>query len=384
MSATDAQPASPDQVTTSPGAGAAPQEVGPSPAEALSARLVEAAAGTMDLFSIYVGEQLGLYRSLVEDGPATAPELAGRTGMQERYAREWLEQQATTGLLTVDDPSREASARRFDLPQDLWPVLVDQLSPMYLRPLGRVAVSALRQAPALLDAYRRGGGVPWSAYGEDMRTGQAEFNRPFFLGDFVPGYLAQVPGVDEALRRPGARVAEIGPGGGWAAVGITQAYPEVSYDGFEIDLPSVELARAAIADAGLASRARIHHQDAADTALDARFDLVCALECIHDMPDPVGVLTTMRRLAGPSGTVLVMDERVAREFGAVGDQMERLFYGFSLTVCLPDGLSTSPSVGTGTVMRPSVLEGYARAAGFSALEVLPLEHPAFRFYRLLP
>ena len=86
------------------------------------------------------------------------------------------EQQATTGLLTVDDPSQEASARRFDLPQDLWPVLVDQLSPMYLRPLGRVAVSALRQAPALLDAYRRGGGVPWSAYGEDMRTGQAEFN----------------------------------------------------------------------------------------------------------------------------------------------------------------------------------------------------------------
>lgn len=384
MSATGAEPVTPEPGSTPTGAGTAPEATAPSEAEALAGRLVGAANGAFDLFSIYAGERLGLYRSLAEDGPATPGELAVRTGMDERYAREWLEQQVCTGLLAVDDPALEASTRRYALPPASEAVLVDDLSPLYLRPLARVVVAALRQAPALLTAYRTGGGVPWSAYGDDMRTGQADFNRPFFLGDFVPGFLAQVPGLDAALRRPGARVAEIGPGGGWAAVGITRAYPEVSYDGFEIDLPSVELARANIADAGLSARARIHHADAAATDLDARFDLVCALECIHDMPDPVGALATMRRLAGPDGTVLVMDERVAPEFGTVGDDMERLFYGFSLTVCLPDGLSTSPSAGTGTVMRPATLEGYARSAGFGAVEVLPLEHDAFRFYRLVP
>jgi ubiquinone/menaquinone biosynthesis C-methylase UbiE len=101
------------------------------------------------------------------------------------------------------------------------------------------------------------------------------------------------------------------------------------------------------------------------------------------MPDPVSVLRTMRRLAKPGGTVLVVDERVADQFGNVGDFLERLFYGFSIAVCLPDGMSHQPSAGTGTVMRPSTLKGYAREAGFRDVEVLPLEHDLFNFYRLI-
>jgi 2-polyprenyl-3-methyl-5-hydroxy-6-metoxy-1,4-benzoquinol methylase len=114
-----------------------------------------------------------------------------------------------------------------------------------------------------------------------------------------------------------------------------------------------------------------------------QYDLVCAFECIHDMSDPVGVLRAMRKLAGPGGRVIVMDERCAEEFGAVGDLMKRVFYSFSLTVCLPDGMSQKPSAGTGTVMRPSTLDAYARKAGFARAEVLPLEHVTFRFYDLV-
>jgi hypothetical protein len=78
-----------------------------------------------------------------------------------------------------------------------------------------------------------------------------------------------------------------------------------------------------------------------------------------------------------------MDENCAEEFGAVGDLMERLFYGFSITLCLPDGMSHQPSAGTGTVMRPSTLDTYARKAGFARADVLPLEHDSFRFYDLV-
>ena len=110
-----------------------------------------------------------------------------------------------------------------------------------------------------------------------------------------------------------------------------------------------------------------------------RYDLVCAFECIHDLSDPVGVPTSMRMLTKPDGRVIVMDERCAEDFGAVGDLLERYFYGFSLMVCLPDGMSHQPSDGTGTVMRPSTLGAYAREAGFARAEVLPLKNDFFRF-----
>jgi hypothetical protein len=102
------------------------------------------------------------------------------------------------------------------------------------------------------------------------------------------------------------------------------------------------------------------------------------------MADPVPVLAEMRRAVRPGGTVLVVDERVGEEFTAPGDDLERLMYGFSLTCCLPDGLSTRPSVGTGTVMRPPTLRRYAGLAGFAGVDVLPVDHPFFRFYRLRP
>ena len=142
------------------------------------------------------------------------------------------------------------------------------------------------------------------------------------------------------------------------------------------------MARENVQAEGLAGRVSIHHRDAGDPALAGAYDLVCAFECIHDMTAPVEVLTAMRRLAKPEGTVLVMDERVPEEFGATGGLTDRLFYGFSLTVCLPDGMSRQPSVATGTVMRPASLRGYAREAGFRDIEILPLEHEIFRFYRM--
>lgn len=352
------------------------------PVEELIGRLLEATVGAMDLFALYLGEQLGYYRALHEGGAATSGELAARTGTAERYAREWLEQQATTGLLQVQDASAGPLERRYVLPSGYEEVLVNPLSEMFVAPVGRFLAGAAGQAPALLEAYRNGGGVSWAEFGDVARTAQADFNRPFFTHSLVPGYLSQIPEVDAALKRPGARVAEIGCGGGWAAIAIAEAYPLCSVDGFDIDGPSIELARANLAGSGTAGRVQFHHRDAASVEVDTAYDFVCAFECIHDMPDPVAVLRAMRRLAKAGAPVVVMDEKVGETFGNIGDFNERLFYGFSLTVCLPDGLSHTPSVGTGTVMRPATFRDYGLAAGFAAVDVLPLEHDLFRFYRL--
>jgi len=160
------------------------------------------------------------------------------------------------------------------------------------------------------------------------------------------------------------------------------AYPAAAVDGYDLDEPSVQAACAHAEQAGVSGRVRYFAGDAAAAERDGDYDVVTAFECIHDLARPVDVLATMRRLAKPDGQVIVMDERVAERFPGRGDDVERLMYGFSLFVCLPDGLSHSPSAGTGTVMRPDILRQYAQQAGFAGLEVLPIENDLWRFYRL--
>lgn len=149
-------------------------------------------------------------------------------------------------------------------------------------------------------------------------------------------------------------------------------------------MPSLESARVNAEQAGLADRLAWHAVDGKGLPA-AAYDVVFAFECLHDMPNPVEVLTAARQALVPGGFVVVMDGAVVDAFSAPGDELERLMYGFSLLVCLPDGLSHPPSAGTGTVMRRSTLESYARQAGFGQVDVLPIEDFGFwRFYRLDP
>ena len=173
----------------------------------------------------------------------------------------------------------------------------------------------------------------------------------------------------------------MGCGLGWSSIGIALAYPDASVDGYDVDGPSVEAARRNAREAGVDDRVRFHLVDAG-TVHGATYDAVFAFECIRDLPDPVGVLAAMRRLAGVDGAVVVMDERVAETFTTPGDDVERLMYGYSLMCCLADGMAHQPSAGTGTVMRPSTLRRYAVEAGLAEVEILDIANDFFRFYRL--
>jgi SAM-dependent methyltransferase len=349
--------------------------------EALVERLFGAALATLDLQSVYLGDRLGYYTALAATDALTAAELAARTDTNPRYAREWLEQQAVTGILVASDEP-DADQRRFSMPAGHVEVLTDVLSPLHVVPIGRFVVGAGKQMDALLDAYRTGGGVGWAQYGADAREAQAAVNRPLFLGALGREYLPSIPDVDAALRL-GGTVADIGCGLGWSSIGIALAYPDTVVDGYDLDASSIETARQNAEEAGVADRVRFHLADAAAVASRGeRYDAVFAFECIHDLADPVAVLTAMRSLAGEGGAVVVMDERVAEHFSAPGDEVERLMYGYSLICCLPDGLSHPPSAGTGTVMRPDVLRRYAAEAGFDGVEILDVQDEFFRFYRL--
>ena len=76
--------------------------------DAFVERLFGSVLAALDLHAVYLGDHFGYYRALA-DGPLTSSELAARTGTAERYVREWLEQQAVTGIL-VTDPAADAAA----------------------------------------------------------------------------------------------------------------------------------------------------------------------------------------------------------------------------------------------------------------------------------
>ena len=346
-------------------------------------RLLKSVAGVFDIFSIYLGERLGFYHVLAKSGPSTARELAARTGTHQRYVREWLEQQTVTGILTVEDAGIDAQARRFSLPPGHIEVLVERDSLNFLAPLAQLVVGATRPLDAVVTAYRSGGGVAYRNYGVDLRQGQASMNRAMFLKQLGTEWLPAIPDVHTRLQAdPPARVADVGCGAGWSSIGMARSYPKIQVDGYDLDEPSVELARSNAREAEVADRVHFDIRDAGDPALRGRYELVTAFECLHDMSNPVGALRVMRQLAGERGAVLIVDERVGETFTATGNDVEGMMYGWSVLHCLPVGMAEQPSAATGTVMRPETLRRYAAEAGFREVEILPIENLFFRFYRL--
>lgn len=351
--------------------------------DALTARLFEATVGAFDLLAVHLGIDLGLYAALADRGPATAADLADRAGIDRRYAREWLEQQAVTGILEVDDPDADPDHRRYTLPDGHAEALLDPDSLSAAHPMPRYIVSAARMLPAIVEAYRSGGGVAWDAY-PGLIEAQELANRPLFRNLLTQDWLPAIPDVHAKLLA-GARVADVACGAGWSSIAMAKAFPNVTIDGLDIDAESIERARRNAEAEGIdPDRLRFRRVDAGQHHLDGRYDVVTIFEAVHDLARPVEVLTAARDLLAPGGTVIVVDEKVAERFTAPGDEVERLMYGYSLAFCLVNSLAERDAVGTGTVMRPDTFRRYALEAGFSNVTVLPIEHEVFRFYRLDP
>jgi SAM-dependent methyltransferase len=339
-------------------------------------RLFAAAVDAMDVIAVAIGDRLGYYAAL-DVGPTTADGLAQTTGTSPRYVREWLEHQAMSGYLEHRDGV-------FSLAPGTGEVLARRGSPAWLAPMARQVAAAAAQWTRIADAAASGDGLGWAAYGPDMFEAQSDMNAASLLESLADGWLpAAFPDLHARLAAgEPMRVADVGCGGGWAGIALARRFPAVRVDGYDVDGPTVELARRNVEAEGLAERMRVLQQDPAAKAPAGAYDLVIALECVHDMPDPVSVLKAMRRMVRQDGRVLVGDMAGAEEFTPDGDLVQRALYGFSVLICLPDAMTGSPDGATGTVMRPSTMHRLARAAGFAAAVPLDVEHDLWRFYEL--
>ncbi|OZM76746.1 class I SAM-dependent methyltransferase [Pseudonocardia sp. MH-G8] len=346
----------------------------------LDERLIEATTGTLELFGVYLGTRLGLYRALTQRGRLTAAELAETAGIHPRYAREWLEQQAVAGLVAVDDPARPADTRRYRLPADHAGVLVDPEDPAHVAPFADMVVGIARVLDQVLAAYRDGSGVAYAHYGADFRRGQGGINRPAFHIDLTGSWLPAAADVHTRLTQPGVRIADVGCGHGWSTIAMARAYPDAEVIGYDTDAASV--AEAAEHAEAAAVPARFVQADAASLSADGPFDAVVMLEALHDIARPVEALASCRKALATDGTMIVVDENVAPRFTAPGDLTERLMYGWSISHCLPAALAERPSAGLGTVLRADAVRELATTAGFGSVEVVDVDAGFFRVYRL--
>ena len=348
--------------------------------EVFAGRLFDACLATMELANVELGIRLGLYESLAGAGPVTAAELAERSGIARRYAREWLEQQAVAGVVDVDDATKAPDERRFELPNAHAHVLLDDDSEACMKPCAAVVPWLAKAIDIMVEEFRQGTGAAFGLF--DLHDVQAAFTRPVFVNHLTQNWLPALPEVQHKLDSGApVRIAEVGCGEGLAAITIARAVHERGSRRLRPRRRVDRRGPAAAAAAGVADRARFELRDAADPTITGDYDLVMAIEMLHDVPDPVGILRTMKTLAGKAGTVLVVDERTEDDVHRA-DQRDGALLLLVQHPALPRGEHAGWRRGhrDGDPTRHG--SRLRDRAGFSTIETLDVEHPQFVLYRL--
>ncbi len=326
----------------------------------LIGRFITDLGATVHAGNVVIGDRLGLYRALSEIGPADAAALAHHTGTSERYLREWLAGQAAGGYLSTD-----ADARTFWLTDAQHLALVDPdgvgMAGAFL-----LAVACLQDEPKITDAFRTGDGVAWHEHRADVFTGCERFFRPGYVANLVTSWLPALDGVSEKLAA-GGRVADVGCGLGTSTQLMGAAFPNARVTGFDYHRGSIELARKAAADAGLANRVTFEVAAAADFP-DTGYDLVTTFDCLHDMGDPIGAAAHIRAALADDGTWLLVEpyagDSTAENFTPVG----RLYYNFSTMLCVPHAIAYGAGdTALGNQAGEAAVHLIATAAGFTRI-----------------
>jgi len=343
-----------------------------------SRRLFGYLNGAVTSALVYLGDALGLYRALAE-GAASSAELAERTGLDERWVREWLYNQGAAGLLeTTDD-------ERFVLSPEGQAVLANEEHPAFGAGMFSQLPQTLATAERLQASFRTGIGLPYDAFGPEGARGIERGFAPWVRRFLVPVVVRQVEGLAARLEA-GARVADVGCGAGVALLVLAEAFPKAELHGYELSRHALARAEENRADRGLGN---VTFHDVRDEPLpaSARFDLVLSIDCLHDMTDPDGMAASIRRALVDDGVWLIADIKAHPSYAenVARNPMASLMYGFSVLTCRSSALSEPGGAGLGTLGLPeAAARALAERAGFTRFRRLDIDHPLNAFYEARP
>jgi SAM-dependent methyltransferase len=305
-----------------------------------------------------IGEKLGLYKAMAHAGPLTSAEIAERSGAAERYVREWLGNQAAGGYVTYD-PETD----RYTLPDEQALALADEDSPFYILGIYDSIASLYADEDRILEAFRSGGGMGWHEHDHRLFRGTERFFRPGYRASLVAEWIPALDGVQEKLER-GATVADVGCGHGASTIIMAEAFPNAQFFGFDYHEQSIERAREAATEAGVADRIKFAVAAAKDYP-GSGYDLVCVFDCLHDMGDPVGASAHVLETLADDGTWMIVEpfanDRVEDNLNPVG----RVFYGASTVICTPASLSQEVGLALGAQAGEARLTEVLKEGGFT-------------------
>jgi Methyltransferase domain len=314
--------------------------------------------GAFSVPTTRIGYRLGLFSSLLADGPATASELAARKGLAERYVREWAMAQTANGYINYDQASE-----RFSLTPEQAMVFAVKDSPVYLAGAFDLVAAMIEGEPKVEAGFKSGEGVAWGESAGCLFCAVGAFFRPGYVNSIVQAWLPAIDGMVDRLNA-GAKVADVGCGVGFSTLLMAEAFPNSRFTGYDFHPPSIEQANAHAQTHGLADRVRFETVPAKDIA--ARdFDLITMFDCLHDMGDPRGCASHMRTILADDGAWMLV-EPIASDHpgGNLSSPVTRLFYNASTMVCVPTSLAQEVGTALGAQAGEAKLTDVLTGAGF--------------------
>jgi SAM-dependent methyltransferase len=288
----------------------------------------------------FAGDKLGLFKAMAGAGELTPEELAKKTGTQPRIIKEWLAAQAAGGFVTYNPASGT-----YTLPEEQAFALIDENSPAYIAGFYQTLVSLFKDQEKIIEAFRTGKGLGWGDHHHYLFEGTERFFKPNYVANLTTSWIPALDGVEDKLRRGGAKVADVGCGHGVSTILMAKAYPNSQIIGFDYHKPSIEWARKQAEKEGL-KNITFEVAGATDYPGDD-YDLVAFFDCFHDMGNPTGaakhVLQTLKK---KDGTWMLVEpfanDKVEDNLNPLG----RVFYAASTMICVPASLNENgPALG---------------------------------------
>jgi len=302
-------------------------------------KVVGDVGAAMSAALVVIGDKLGLYKAMAENGPVTPADLARATGTTERYVREWLNAQAASGYVAYD-----AASGRFILPPEQAFALADDASPAAVPGLFHVTAAMWHGEEKMTENFRTGRGLEWGAQHPCLFEGTERFFRSGYIGNLVSSWLPALDGVAAKLEK-GAKVADVGCGLGASTILMAKAFPKSRFVGFDTHDKSIALARERARTSGVADRVTFEVANATDFP-GTGYDLVAHFDCLHDMADPVGAARHVKETIAPNGTWMIVEPFSADRPEDNHNPVGRVFYSASTLLCVPHSLANQgPALG---------------------------------------
>ncbi|RUM27091.1 class I SAM-dependent methyltransferase [Rhizobium vallis] len=326
--------------------------------DALVGRLVGDVGAAMSGALVVLGDKVGLFKAMADGTPLSVEQLAAKTGVKERYLREWLSAQAAADYVTYNEKTD-----RFSLTPEQAMVFAEENSPAFFVGAFEVVQSMWMDEPKIAEAFRTGTGLGWHEHSTCLFRGTERFFRPGYNSHLVNEWIPALAGMDEKLKA-GANVADVGCGHGASTILMAQAYPASHFTGFDYHGPSIERAKAAAQEAGVADRVTFE-QGRASEFPGRSYDMVAMFDCLHDMGDPVGAGRHVKETLAPNGTWLIVEPFAHDHLKDNLNPVGRVYYGASTMICTPASLSQEVGLGLGAQAGEMKLRKVALDAGFT-------------------